>query len=155
MYRLWLEGGRGVWLYLAGLLTLTMRQTNIFWAAVFMGSLEVVRSLQTIRSVPGENEKNRSCWQGEVSATFHQYTRGEVHDVPLKDAEIYGMLSYKPPAYLPIRANTNRFWTYCNQHCNCHLLPPPLHAQKDISIYRSPFLLRSLCILEWRCSSRR
>jgi len=91
MYRLWLDGGGGIWLYLAGVLTLTMRQTNIFWAAVFLGGLEAVRTLKSIKSIPGNNEKDRSCWQGKVSAAFHQYTRGEIHEIPLKDAEIYGM----------------------------------------------------------------
>ncbi|KAH8590491.1 DIE2/ALG10 family-domain-containing protein [Bisporella sp. PMI_857] len=91
MYRLFLERGSGVWLYIAGILALTMRQTNIFWAAVFMGGLEVSRTLKSIKSIPGKNEKDRSCWQGRLSASFHQYARGDIHDVALKDAEIYDL----------------------------------------------------------------
>jgi len=93
MYRLWLEKKGGVWLYAVGLLALSMRQTNIFWVAVFMGGIETVRALKTVESVPGQKEKNRTCPEGIVASAFHQYERGQIHDVLLSDAEIYGKLS--------------------------------------------------------------
>jgi alpha-1,2-glucosyltransferase len=79
-----------MWLYLTGLIALTMRQTNIFWVAIFLGGLEVVRTLKTIRPVPQPN--NPKCWKGIAKAAFHKFERGEIHDVPLSDAELYGML---------------------------------------------------------------
>ncbi|TGO27794.1 hypothetical protein BPAE_0036g00050 [Botrytis paeoniae] len=36
----------GAWFYLCGVLALCMRQTNIFWAAVFLGGMEAVRTMK-------------------------------------------------------------------------------------------------------------
>ncbi|KAG4025292.1 hypothetical protein MFRU_061g00110 [Monilinia fructicola] len=36
------------WFYLCGVLALCMRQTNIFWAAVFLGGMEAVRTMKRI-----------------------------------------------------------------------------------------------------------
>ncbi|KAG9243448.1 DIE2/ALG10 family-domain-containing protein [Calycina marina] len=89
MYRLFLERGGGLWLYIAGIVSLSMRQTNIFWAVIFMGGLDVVRALKQIESEAGDNDKGRECWSGITAAAYHQYSRGEIHDVTLKSAEIY------------------------------------------------------------------
>jgi alpha-1,2-glucosyltransferase len=90
-YRLWLEKRSGIWLYVVGIVALSMRQTNIFWVAVFMGGLEAVRALDAIDSVPQDKEKDRTCRQGIVAGAFHQFARGQIHDVPLNVAEIWGM----------------------------------------------------------------
>jgi alpha-1,2-glucosyltransferase len=94
MYRDFLYNRSGIWLYLTGLLALTMRQTNIFWVAVFLGGLEVVRTLKTTEPLPRSNDSN--SWKEIAKAAFNRYERGEIHDVPLCDAEIYGMY---PPRF--------------------------------------------------------
>jgi alpha-1,2-glucosyltransferase len=93
MYKMFLKGERGIWLYITGILALTMRQTNIFWVAVFMGGLEVVRTLQSIK--PSETiEEQAKTWIGKLVPSFDRYARGEIHDVPLKDAGPQGSFSH-------------------------------------------------------------
>jgi len=98
MYKLFLEKKGGVWLYVAGILALMMRQTNIFWVAVFMGGLEEVRTLKDIPVMKRE-EKTPDTWKGNVQAAFDRWTKGDIHDIPLRDAEIHGMALL--PNYLP------------------------------------------------------
>lgn len=97
MYRLFLQRKGSIWLYSAGILALTMRQTNIFWVAVFMGGLEVVRTLKGIEAVPLQRMPEPQTWKEVAISAFQRYSRGEIHDISLKDAEIYGILS--PPAH--------------------------------------------------------
>jgi len=89
MYRLFLQRKGSVWLYLAGILALTMRQTNIFWVAVFLGGLEVVRTIKSIEPVSIQ-ESEPQTWKEIAIFEFQRYRRGEVHDISLKDAEIQG-----------------------------------------------------------------
>lgn len=102
MYRLFLErkGARAnsaeglVWLYPVGLVALSMRQTNIFWVAVFMGALEAVRTIKGKRQEwRGERPIPRT-WKEMMVDKFQQYSCGDVHDVALKDAGVIGMLSF-------------------------------------------------------------
>lgn len=66
-----------------------MRQTNIFWAAIFLGALEVVRTFKPVETVSSSNDSK--SWKGVATATFQQYQKGEIHDLPLCEAELYGM----------------------------------------------------------------
>lgn len=93
MYRLFLQRQGSVWIYSAGFMALTMRQTNIFWVAVFMGGLDVVRTLKDIEAVPVQSTPEPQTWKEVSISAFQRYSRGEIHDMPLRDAEIYGMLS--------------------------------------------------------------
>jgi alpha-1,2-glucosyltransferase len=90
MYKSFLKREPGVWLYMVGILALTMRQTNIFWVAIYMGGLEVVRTLMDIQPPPLEDLPQPKTWREVVISTFNRYARGEIHDISLKDAELYG-----------------------------------------------------------------
>lgn len=90
MYKSFLKREPGVWLYMVGILALTMRQTNIFWVAIYMGGLEVVRTLMDIQPPPLEDLPQPKTWREVVISTFNRYARGEIHDISLKDAELSG-----------------------------------------------------------------
>jgi alpha-1,2-glucosyltransferase len=77
-------------LYLTGMIALTMRQTNIFWVAIFLGGLELVRIIKP--QVPSENsgEQVSHSWQKAIVSRFGDYTRGQIHDMPLRDAGLLG-----------------------------------------------------------------
>ena len=90
MYRLFLQRKGSLWLYVAGILALTMRQTNIFWVAVFMSGLEVVRTIKSIEPVQTEQASKPQNWQEIAMSEFQRYSRGEIHDIPLYDAELQG-----------------------------------------------------------------
>lgn len=85
-----MAGGFG--LFASGILALTMRQTNIFWVAVFMGGLEVVRTIKSIKPVRLEKPKDMKPGLKEILFIFERYKQGNIHDVPLITAETHGML---------------------------------------------------------------
>jgi alpha-1,2-glucosyltransferase len=99
VYRLFLErrgayqnSSEGLfWLYLTGIVALWMRQTNIFWVAVFMGALEVVRTIDTNQTPNPVPEDMPYGWKNICVFYFKRYSRGQIHDVPLKDAGVHGM----------------------------------------------------------------
>ncbi|KAE9363218.1 glycosyltransferase family 59 protein [Stipitochalara longipes BDJ] len=94
MYRLFLErkGARAntaaglVWLYLVGLIALTMRQTNIFWVAVFMGALELVRTIKANKVDFASQQPIPRTLKDIGIEKFQKYSHGNIHDVALKDA---------------------------------------------------------------------
>lgn len=78
------NSGKGLWKsYLIGILALTMRQTNIFWVAVFLGGSEAVRTLKSNIS-PAPISAAESVW--------NKWARGDIHDVTLEEAEFTGEL---------------------------------------------------------------
>lgn len=91
MYRLLLQQKGSILLYVAGILALMMRQTNIFWVALFMGGLEIVRTIKGINATLIEDSPEPQTWKGIITSKFNRYCRGEIHDIRLKDAEVYGM----------------------------------------------------------------
>ena len=60
MYRLFLQRHGAAWLYVAGILALLMRQTNIFWVALFMGGLEAVETIKSIDVVQAKDSPEPS-----------------------------------------------------------------------------------------------
>ena len=109
MYRLFLQQKGSVWLYLAGILALTMRQTNIFWVAVYFGGLEVVRTIKSFEVVPFEESSEPKSWQQSAVIEFQRYSQGDIHDIPLKDAEIYGTLSLYIFVFMAYHRQTSRY----------------------------------------------
>lgn len=79
-----------MWLYVGGILALTMRQTNIFWVGVYMGGLEVVRTLQDILPSTLEESSKPKTWKERVVSNFNSYASGHIHDVSLEEAEVHG-----------------------------------------------------------------
>jgi alpha-1,2-glucosyltransferase len=69
-----------------------MRQTNIFWVAVFMGALELVRTIKANKKDLPSGQPIPRGWQEIAVAKFQQYSRGYIHDIALKDAGLHGML---------------------------------------------------------------
>ncbi|TVY33336.1 Dol-P-Glc:Glc(2)Man(9)GlcNAc(2)-PP-Dol alpha-1,2-glucosyltransferase, partial [Lachnellula subtilissima] len=95
MYTLFLQGGKGdgkVWLYLTGMVALTMRQTNVFWVAVFMGGLEAVRTIEGNKSPAPSKESVPKTWQEHVVSTLKKWSRGEIHDIFLRDAGVHDLI---------------------------------------------------------------
>ena len=82
---------RGIFTYLIGVMALLMRQTNIFWVAVFMGGLELARAFhKVIFFVEGSVENPR---KGRFNDFVMFFYRGAFHDPRLEQAGAFG----KPP----------------------------------------------------------
>lgn len=78
-------------IYITGMIALTMRQTNIFWVAIFMGGSEAVRIIKMNASPLTIHEPTTRTWLESITAAFSQYSRGHIHDVALQDAGVTGM----------------------------------------------------------------
>ncbi|KUJ10425.1 uncharacterized protein LY89DRAFT_596356 [Mollisia scopiformis] len=97
MYRIYLERKGAytnsheglIWMYLTGMVALTMRQTNIFWVSVFMGGLELVRTIKTTQTASIEVVPSPWNWKELVMAKLKKYSNGEIHDIPLGDAGVH------------------------------------------------------------------
>ncbi|KAL2061583.1 hypothetical protein VTL71DRAFT_6960 [Oculimacula yallundae] len=100
VYRLFLErkgayentSGDLIWLYPTGIIALWMRQTNIFWVAVFMGGLELVRTIDSNKSPDPAPQGRPYGWKNISIFYFDRYSRGNIHDVPLKDAGVHDFI---------------------------------------------------------------
>lgn len=92
VYALFLQSEqRNNWIVLpASILALTMRQTNIFWVAVFLGGLEAVRTVSDKPVVKKDDYVVPGYWKDRLWFELDKWSRGNVHDVSLTDAGILG-----------------------------------------------------------------
>ncbi|KAI1474007.1 glycosyltransferase family 59 protein [Daldinia eschscholtzii] len=67
---------------LVGLLTLGVRQTNIFWVVVYMGGLEVVHVIKTLRPESTTTPTFKTLSE-QISFYVWRYSLGDIHDPPL------------------------------------------------------------------------
>ncbi|KAI1410296.1 glycosyltransferase family 59 protein [Hypoxylon sp. FL1857] len=65
-----------------GLLALCMRQTNIFWVVVYMGGLEAVHSIKTLRPEPVAVPAFTALAQ-QIQFYTWRYSLGDIHDPSL------------------------------------------------------------------------
>ncbi|KAI0597420.1 glycosyltransferase family 59 protein [Biscogniauxia sp. FL1348] len=68
-----------------GLLALCMRQTNIFWVVVYMGGLEVVQEIKTLKP-ESVKAPEFSTLSEQIKFYAWRYSVGDIHDPPLSDA---------------------------------------------------------------------
>ncbi|KAK2027350.1 DIE2/ALG10 family protein [Colletotrichum zoysiae] len=68
-----------------GVFTLIMRQTNVFWVVVYMGGLEAVAAVKTLRPRPVPKANMRTLGECVRFYTW-RYSVGDVHDPPLNTA---------------------------------------------------------------------
>lgn len=94
--RLSREGGNGfingVWTASLGVATLFMRQTNVFWAVIFMGGLEAVHVIKSLKPAKVERPQSKTL-AGLVRFYSWRYSLGDVHDPPLDLARPIGECS--------------------------------------------------------------
>lgn len=70
---------------LLGLCSLTMRQTNVFWVVVFMGGLEAVHAVKSLRPKAVVQPYMTSLSE-QLLFFFKRWSVGHVHDLPLNMA---------------------------------------------------------------------
>lgn len=67
---------------LLGVVTLFFRQTNVFWVVVFMGGLEAVHAIKTLRPKQVVKPKATTLWQ-QLKHFGWRYSVGDIHDLPV------------------------------------------------------------------------
>ncbi|KAF9874698.1 alpha- glucosyltransferase alg10 [Colletotrichum karsti] len=68
-----------------GVTTLFMRQTNVFWVVVYMGGLEAVSAIKSLRPAPADKPKFKGL-SDCVKYYAWRYSLGDIHDPPLNTA---------------------------------------------------------------------
>lgn len=66
-----------------GAITLFMRQTNVFWVVVFMGSLEAIHAVKALRPAPVQKPDNMQGLADLARFYGWRYSLGEIHDPSL------------------------------------------------------------------------
>ncbi|KAF5868694.1 putative alpha- glucosyltransferase alg10 protein [Botrytis fragariae] len=84
----------GAWFYLCGVLALCMRQTNIFWAAVFLGGMEAVRTMKgTYRpATPSLRHLHASSLEEYLKEVGELVKSEHLHDPPLHAAGLEDLI---------------------------------------------------------------
>jgi alpha-1,2-glucosyltransferase len=80
-----------VWTVLLGIAGLLIRQTNVFWVVFYMGGMETIFALKSLRPEAAEKRTFTSVTE-LVRFYAYRYSVGEIHDPPLNRAWIDGML---------------------------------------------------------------
>lgn len=70
---------------LLGILSLAMRQTNVFWIVAFIGSLEGIHAIKTLHPERVEQPVMTTLWE-QVKFFAWRYSVGDIHDPPLDRA---------------------------------------------------------------------
>lgn len=68
-----------------GVLALLMRQTNVFWVVVYMGGLEAVHAVKTLRPERVDQPFMTTLWE-QLKFFAWRYSVGDIHDLPLSQA---------------------------------------------------------------------
>ncbi|KYK59143.1 Dol-P-Glc:GlcManGlcNAc-PP-Dol alpha-1,2-glucosyltransferase [Drechmeria coniospora] len=68
-----------------GVVSLFMRQTNVFWTVVFMGGLEAVHAVKTLKPRGVDQPQMTTLWE-RCKFFCWRYSVGDVHDLPLDRA---------------------------------------------------------------------
>ncbi|KAJ6784203.1 hypothetical protein PWT90_01781 [Aphanocladium album] len=68
-----------------GVATLLMRQTNVFWVVVFMGGLEAVHAVKTLRPQKVDQPVMKTLWK-QCQYFGWRYSVGDIHDLPVHKA---------------------------------------------------------------------
>jgi alpha-1,2-glucosyltransferase len=112
---------RAIFTYLIGVMALLMRQTNIFWVAVFMGGLELARTFQNMIFVQGSKDYPR---QGRFNDLAMFCYRGAFHDPRLEQADAFGK-----PFPLMIKAGLTRSdFLWCAASLGAATISHPIRA---------------------------
>lgn len=94
------EGGggfiSGIWTVLLGVAALFMRQTNVFWVVVYMGGLEAVHAVRSLKPPSVERPEFKTL-ASLVRFYSWRYSVGDVHDPPLNLARPVGKFRFGEP----------------------------------------------------------
>jgi alpha-1,2-glucosyltransferase len=77
--------------FVVGILSLFMRQTNIFWVAVFLAGLEWIRACEALPLVERSEKETQQDEKNWFQRTIVPYSCGELHDPYLDQSSIIGI----------------------------------------------------------------
>lgn len=84
--------GNDLWTVVLGVATLFMRQTNVFWVVVYMGGLEVVHAVRSLKPPKPEEKPSFSTLPAQLGFYLGRWSVGDIEDPPLGVAWPDGML---------------------------------------------------------------
>lgn len=145
VYHCYLQGHRKS-LVVAGLVSLWFRQTNIFWTAIFMGGLDLVRSLK----------KGKRGIEYAASPTLLDVILGSwrhtcIYDESVHQALFAGLYLVSPPVLVLTRLD--RLCQISNIYCNYYLVWSLGSLQNHYAISDSAHRFWLVRNMERRCRS--
>lgn len=96
-----------------GLLGLFMRQTNVFWIVVWMGGLEAVHAVKTLRPQRVDQPFMTTLTE-QMKFYAWRYSIGDIHDPPLNLAWPDGENSFIPGQRHHLLTQPNRYALHCD-----------------------------------------
>jgi len=78
-----------LWTVCLGIVTLLMRQTNVFWVVVYLGGMESVAAIQALKPAAVEVPRFNNILE-LVEFYAGRYSVGDIHDPPLNMAWLDG-----------------------------------------------------------------
>ena len=67
-----------------------MRQTNIFWVAIYLGGLEAVRTITEDSTTQNKSRQSTGPWKEKIKFEIERWGEGHIHDTPLAIAGVHG-----------------------------------------------------------------
>lgn len=140
-----------IWTIFLGVSTLLMRQTNVFWVAVYMGGLEAVHVIRSLKPPAVEKSTFITLWSVTKFYTW-RYSLGDVHDPPLSvcwpDGKFY------VSGWLRTTLTYRRLVILRSEYRSRYGLQPDQSAEADMALRECRRDLFSICRVERRCCAR-
>lgn len=152
IYSIYLRNGnpvrRGFGVYVLGIASLGMRQTNIFWAAVFLAGLEWVRTCKAETTYVVKARSNEQSTISDFGDKMEQWKHGLLHDPKLSDADITGKPSFSHRVHeLKI---SGRCVPMYDQYCCSRTLQSHPSVDSHLATRYASHLVCWFCLLERR-----
>lgn len=129
----------GVPMFALGLCALVMRQTNIFWVAVFFAGLHAVHHVKSIN-------QSRSDESVEMLVALEA-----IHDPPISKAYLEGMLYEADQEPF---TNVQRLYQNCRFFGHRSNERHPFACAEPMAISRNASLILNFCTHQWWRSAR-
>ena len=119
----------GLWTVLLGVVALFMRQTNVFWVVVYMGGVEAVHAIRSIKPAPVEPPKGPLSIVEHIKFYVWRDSVGELHDPTLNKSNPEGEFCL----LLDIDNETDcSDWLFCVLSIGIAALCNPLRVLKQV-----------------------
>jgi alpha-1,2-glucosyltransferase len=82
--------------YVLGIAALGMRQTNIFWVAIFLAGMEWVKACKQQTTWVKKKRTSELSAMGELGMMIEEWSNGLLHDPKVGDSGIGGEYSFQP-----------------------------------------------------------
>jgi hypothetical protein len=129
-----------------GVVALFLRQTNIFWVAVFPAGLSVVEALKTDATRP--EGKTPTTMSGILEESWKH---GTIYDCAVQDTADLQGTHFSPTLRTITELTRIRLWALLGHCCDCTVEASNTSIASGPPVCRSPRNIRKFRVMEWKC----